>query len=67
MAGIRSRFFRLGVLRIGPAAIEKDGKSAETVLGSSLLCYWAIRELGMTAEAVSMRARLTESGVIRAE
>ena len=55
------------LLRIDPAAIWKEGKMAETVLGRSLLCYWAVRELGMTAEAVSKLLCLTESGVIRAK
>ena len=42
-----------GMLQIEPAEIWKEGKKAKTVQGRSLLCYWAIRELRMTAEAVT--------------
>jgi putative transposase len=54
------------LLKIDPAEIWKEGKRAKTVQGRRLLCYWAIRELGMTAEAVSKVVCLSESGVVRA-
>ena len=53
-------------LKIDSAEIWKEGRKTLTVQGRSLLCYWAISELGMTAVAVSKQVRLSESGVIRA-
>lgn len=52
--------------QIDVAEIWKEGKKTATLRGRSLLCYWAISEIGMTAEAVSKQVRLSESGVIRA-
>jgi putative transposase len=54
------------VMKIEAAEIWKEGKKTITVQARSLLCYWATKELGMTAEAVSKQVRLSESGVIRA-
>ena len=54
------------VLQIDPSEIWKPGKKAPTVQARSLLCYWATRELRMTAEAISKELKLSESGVIRA-
>jgi len=52
------------VMKIEAAEIWKEGKKTITVQARSLLCYWATKELGMTAEAVSKQVRLSESGVI---
>jgi len=54
------------VLQIDSSEIWKEGKKAVTVRARSLLCYWAIKELGMTAVAVAKRVRLSEPTVLRA-
>jgi putative transposase len=54
------------VLQIDSSEIWKEGKKAATVRARSLLCYWAIKELGMTAVAVAKRVRLSEPTVLRA-
>lgn len=53
-------------LGIEPAEIYKGGKKPNTVLGRSLLCHWAISELGMTAEAVSKAVGITAAAAVRA-
>ena len=54
------------VLKIESAEIWKTGRTALRVQARSLLCYWAISKLGMTAEAVGKRIHLSESATIRA-
>lgn len=44
----------------------RPGKQPARVNGRSLLCFWAVRELGMTASEVGRRIGLTQSAVSRA-
>jgi putative transposase len=53
------------VFQIDSSEIWKEGKKAVTVRARSLLCYWAIKELGMTAVAVAKCVRLSEPTVLR--
>lgn len=50
---------------MGLEAIEiwKSGKSRRRVAGRSLLCFWAVRELGMSMTELSRRLNLSPSGV----
>lgn len=54
------------VLSMAPGEIVSRGKSAKTVWGRSLLCYWANRELGMTTIEIAKRLHLCQSTVSRA-
>jgi len=51
------------LLNVEITEVWKGGKKSMTVKARSLLCYWAVRELGMTATAVSRRLNLTQPGV----
>ncbi|HBG06239.1 MAG: hypothetical protein A2075_00825 [Geobacteraceae bacterium GWC2_58_44] len=42
-------------MQIDSSEILKQGKKTVTVQARSLLCYWAIKEPGMTAVAVAKR------------
>jgi putative transposase len=53
------------VMGIRPADILKGGKEPGTVKARDLLCYWAIRELGMTSVEIARRLRLCQSTVSR--
>lgn len=44
----------------------RPGKQPARVNGRSLLCFWAVRDLGMTASEVGRRIGLTQSAVSRA-
>jgi hypothetical protein len=46
--------------------ILKPGKQPVRIYARSLLCYWFIRELSMTAMAVSKLLGISQSAVIRA-
>jgi hypothetical protein len=46
--------------------ILKSGKQPARLYARSLLCYWAIRSLGMTAVAVSKLLGISQSAVTRA-
>jgi hypothetical protein len=48
------------------AALEIPGKEPARVQARSLLCYWAVRELGLPGTAVAARLSLTQSAVSRA-
>ena len=48
------------------AEVWREGKKSSTVQARSLLCHWAIHDLGMTATAVGKRLNLTQSGASRA-
>jgi putative transposase len=54
------------VLQIDSSKIWTEGNRAVTIRARSLLCYWAIKKLGMTAVAVAKRVRLSEPTVLRA-
>jgi DNA-binding MarR family transcriptional regulator len=49
-----------------PEELLKPGKQPLRVNGRSLLCFWSVRELGMTASEVGRRIGLTQSAVSRA-
>ena len=43
--------------------IWKSGKSRRRVAARSLLCFWAVKELGMSMTELSRRLNLSLSGV----
>lgn len=49
-----------------PEDLLHPGKQPLRVNGRSLLCFWAVRELGMTASTVGRKIGLTQSAVSRA-
>jgi len=54
------------VFGIKADAIMTPGKQPARVQARSLACYWAVRELGMTAVAVARLLELTQSAVTKA-
>ena len=48
------------------AEVWEKGQKSLTVQARSLLCHWAIHELGMTATALGKRLNLTQPGATRA-
>jgi hypothetical protein len=51
------------VKELEASEIWKRGKSRRRVAGRSLLCFWAVRELGMSMTELSRRLELSLSGV----
>ena len=51
------------VMAIEASEIWKTGKSRRRVAARSLVCYWAVRELGMSMTELSRRLNLSLSGV----
>ncbi len=51
------------VLGIEPAQIWAPGKHPMTVKARSLLCYWAVRQLGFSATELSKRLRISQPSV----
>ena len=51
------------VLSIEPAQIWAPGKHPLTVKARSLLCYWAVRQLGFSATELSKRLRISQPSV----
>jgi REP element-mobilizing transposase RayT len=51
------------LLGIKPAQVWAPGKHPLTVKARSLLCYWAVRELGITATEVSKRLGVSQPSV----
>ncbi len=49
-----------------PQDLLRPGKQPSRVAGRSILCYWAVVELGMTATAVGKKIGLTQPAVSRA-
>jgi hypothetical protein len=43
--------------------INSKGRRKVQVAGRSLLCYWAVRELGFTATELAKRLRMTQPAV----
>ncbi len=43
--------------------VWEKGKHPETVRARSLLCFWAVRELGITMTALAVRLGLTQPAV----
>jgi len=51
------------VFDVPVAAVRSGGRHRPRALACSLACYWAVRELGMTAAEVARRLGLTADGV----
>ena len=51
------------VMGLEPSEIWKIGKSRRRVAARSLLCFWAVRELGLSMTELSRRSNLLLSGV----
>ena len=51
------------VMELEPSEIWKIGKSRRRVAARSLLCFWAVRELGMSMTDLSRRLNLSLTGV----
>jgi len=51
------------LLGINPEQVWASGKHPLTVKARSLLCYWAVRELGFTATEVSRRLMVSQPAV----
>ena len=51
------------VMDLEPSEIWKIGKSRRRVAARSLLCFWAVRELGMSMTDLSRRLNLSLTGV----
>ena len=51
------------ILGVNPEQIWKKGKHPETVKARSLMCYWAVHELGMSATELARRIGITQPAV----
>jgi hypothetical protein len=51
------------VMQVDASEIWKSGKSRRRVAARSLLCFWAVRELGISMTEMSRRLKLSPSGV----
>jgi lambda repressor-like predicted transcriptional regulator len=51
------------VLGMDPAQIWAPGKNPKTVKARSLLCYWAVRQLGFSATELSKRLGISQPSV----
>ena len=51
------------LMKIDPSDIWAPGKEPMRVKARSLLCYWAVRELGISLSELSRRCNLSLSGV----
>lgn len=54
------------IFNIHPREILQTGKQPQRVRARSLLCYWAVRELGLSATEVGRRLGLSQPAVSRA-
>jgi putative transposase len=52
-----------GMYRLEPGDIEAKGRSSQRVEARSLVCYWAVRELGMAVTELARRFGMSPSGV----
>ena len=48
---------------IEPADIIKKGRQKQRVSARSLLCFWAVRELGLSLKNISERIEMSSPGV----
>jgi len=46
-----------------PGDIEAKGRSSQRVEARSLVCYWAVRELGMAVTELARRFGMSPSGI----
>ena len=53
------------VMNLDRSEIWKIGKARRRVAARSLLCFWAVRELGISMTELSRRLNLSLSGVIQ--
>jgi hypothetical protein len=51
------------VMQVDASEIWQRGKSRRRVAARSLLCFWAVRELGISMTEMSRRLKLSPSGV----
>ena len=51
------------VMNLEPSEIWKVGKFRRRVAARSLLCFWAVRELGISMTELSRRLNLSLTGV----
>ncbi len=51
------------VLGLKSEEVWKKGKHPQTVKARSLLCYWAVNELGMTATELATRIGMTQPAI----
>ena len=51
------------ILGVNPEQIWKKGKHPQTVKARSLMCYWAVHELGMSATELARRIGITQPAV----
>ena len=51
------------LLEVDPESIYSPGKYRQNVKARSLFCYWAVRELGMTATSLARALGLTQPAV----
>jgi putative transposase len=54
------------LLGVNVSQVWEKGQKSQAVQARSLLCHWAIHELGMTATSLGKRLDLTQSGATRA-
>jgi len=52
-----------GLFDIEPEQIYSPGKYPKVVQARSLLCYWAVRQLGLTATSLAKKLHLTQPAV----
>ena len=51
---------------VNSTGIFTPGKERRRVQASSLLCFWAVRELGITLAALARRSRIFQSSIVSA-
>jgi len=51
------------LMKMDPSKILRAGKDRKRVQARSLLCYWAVRELGISMSELSRKLRLSLAGV----
>ena len=51
------------LMQLKPFEIQAPGKERKRVEARSLLCYWAVRDLGINMAELSRRLKLSLSGV----
>jgi REP element-mobilizing transposase RayT len=61
LSGVSKRVSQ--VLGVAPECVYAPGKYAENVKARSLFCYWAVRELGISATSLARMLGLTQPAV----
>ena len=54
------------IFSLAPEDIMLPGKQRYRVAARSVLCYWAVREIGMTATALARRLRVSQPAISNA-